>query len=101
MMLLWCNPPSRGRNRTLGHREVAGCIGDARMHVERRGAVAIGGSSKGRGMWRLTAVFVMRGVLPGMLLHVRCECVRFVNCSACLVVGLGANMKGGGISYMH
>ncbi len=40
-------------------------------------------------------VFVMRGTLPGMLLHVCCEYVRSVNYSACLLVGLGANMMGG------
>ncbi len=29
-----------------------------------------------------------------MLLHVHCECVCFFDCSACLVIGLGAGMMG-------
>jgi hypothetical protein len=65
------------------------------MHVDRCGAVAIGRSGEGRGTWCLTAVFVMRGALPGMLLRVCHECVRFISCSARLVVQLGANMMGG------
>ncbi len=73
----------------------AGCIDDVWMHVEHCGAVAIGESSEGRDTWHLTAVIVMRGTLPGMLLHVHRECVCFVNCSAHLVVGLGVNMMGG------
>jgi hypothetical protein len=95
MMLLWRKPPSAGSNWTLGHRVVAGCIGGVWMHAEHHGAVVIGRSSKGKGTWCLTAMFVLRGALPGMLLHVHLECVRFVNCSARLVVGLGANMMGG------
>jgi hypothetical protein len=39
-------------------------------------------------------VFVIRGMLPGMLFHVLRECVHFVKCSARLVVGLGADMMG-------
>ncbi len=98
-MLLWCNPPLTGSNRTLGRRVVAGCIGDVRMSAERCGAVAIRGSSEGRGTWHLAGLVVMRGALPGMMLCVCHDCVHFVNHSARLVVGLGANMMGGGISY--
>ncbi len=78
----------------MGPCVVAGYIGDVWIRVERHGAVAIGRSSKGRGTWHLTALFVMRGMLPDMLLRVCRECVHFVNYSACLVVELGANMLG-------
>jgi hypothetical protein len=37
----------------------------------------------------------MRGMLPGMLFCVLCECVCFVKRSGHLVVGLGTNMIGG------
>jgi hypothetical protein len=73
---------------------LAGCIGAVRLRDDHRGcgAVAIGRSDKGRGTCCLTAMSVMRGMLPGMLLRVCRECVHFVN------QGLGANMMGG-ISY--
>jgi hypothetical protein len=99
MTLLCRNPPSTGSNQNLGHCVVAGCIVAVWIRVDHLGAVAIGRSGKGRGTWHLRAVFVMRGMLPGMLLHVCRECVRFINCSARLVVGLDANMMGGGIGY--
>ncbi len=76
---------------------MAGCVGAAWIHVDHHGAVAIGMSGKGRGTWHLRAVFVIRGMLPGMLLRVCHECVHFVNRSAHLVAGLGANMMGGAL----
>ncbi len=100
-MLLWHNPPSTGSNWTLGHCVVAGCVGAVWMHVESCGAVMFGRSSKGRCTWCLTALFVMRGELPGMLLQVYRECVHFVTCSACLVVELGGNMMGRHQSYVQ
>ncbi len=42
----------------------------------------------------------MRGMLPGMLFCVFCECVRFAKRSARLLVGLGADMIEGGIGNM-
>jgi hypothetical protein len=38
-------------------------------------------------------------MLPGMLFHVCCECVRFVNLRAHRFVGLGTNMMGGHLLY--
>ncbi len=94
-MLLCRKPPSSGRNQTLGCHVVAVCNGAGWRHVNHQGAVAIRMSGKGRGTWHWGAVFVMRGTLPGMFFYVFHECVRFVKRSACLVVGLGANMIGG------
>ncbi len=96
-MLLCCNPPSTWRNWTLGRRVVAVCVGAVWRCIDHRGVVAKGMSGKGRGTWSLGVVFVIRGALPGMLFHVLCECVCFVNCRARLVVGLGANMMGGAL----
>jgi hypothetical protein len=74
---------------------VAMCVGAVWRCVDCRGAVAIRVSGKERGKWHLGAVFVIRGALPGMLFRVLRACMRFVNRSTCLVVGLGANMMGG------
>jgi hypothetical protein len=95
MMLLCRNPLPTGSNRTLGCCMVAVCASTVLRHVNHCGAVAIWMSGKGRGTWHLGTVFVIRGMLPGMLFCVLHECVRFVNCSARVVVGLGSNMMGG------
>ncbi len=101
MMLLCCNPPSTGSNWTLGRCVVASWVGAVWICVDRHCAVEIRKSGEGRGTWHLRAVFVMRGTLPCMLLRVRRECVRFVDCSAHLVVGLGADMMGGHQLYVQ
>ncbi len=55
-------------------------------------ATGVGG---GFGMNRCGAVGVMAGTLPGMLLHVHLECVRFVDFKTHFCIGLGAFMMGG------
>ncbi len=101
-MLLCCNPPpSTGSNRTLGHCVVAGCNGVVWICVDCHGVVEIRSSIKDRGTWCLRAVLVMKRTLSGMLLCVCHECVRFINCSSRLVVGLSADMMGGHQLYMQ
>jgi hypothetical protein len=95
MMLLCRYPPSTGRNGTLGHCVVTVCVGAVWRRVNHCSAVAIRMSGKERGAWCLGAVFVIRGALLGMLFRVLHECLCFVNCSAHLVVGLGADMMEG------